>query len=749
MDSRKGYVVKISVKEATIDSAIGDGVEVYFKVRCTAGRSNRSEPGKVKRSSFSVTKIKWTDEVKLVVPEDCNFDTTKIMIRLYKTERGLKPQCIAETHGFLISEGDQTRRTVDGNGELSISTSIISGTVRQKKRLSIHESTYSAVLDPSQIQTILHSLIKIVSVFCWVDIVNTAVAMSIVALLSYCPSSTADCCIILALVSNLVFMACGFGSRPSLRKLQKSHCGNGLVSRLIYLLEVSHSRHCKEVEFHLIMLLGNCFLGLTNFFSGRSEHTVVGLTVIFSMLGVTTFLNMPLSCVILLSFFVVSPLAFEWALLKERLPFLPSWLDLTPEILQGPIKFYNGQELSELTSPPSLMSPPQSERKSVAETKNSDWRSPSTKFLTPESEVRKSSHFTLPTSVPSLPNLLSKDSKDLRDDLNNSSPSDDSVRNCQASDCREDNASDRPIYCAVVCPIEKKFSEAVFKEVRELQEKKLQGQRNGKAPKHDILSAACTLLLTLLNQSISAYRCFLISDELKKRLQDHGSFNLTADAAHITAAFLPLNKERDLSFPMRSQMGKCTRGYTFEKELEHAIEGCKLLYRCTHPRTETSLLRERLISLSYVASEFLSTRVTVCCRMGDNLVFVTRLSADPEKASSSSKLSFPDDYVPYFREDVVPKPLLRAFLRAAVSCGGKGKLEPTTKCSDFMKMQIANAKFRYHKTTEMMNFRDTCGTLPETSAPDESPGARRKDSHKKIPLPKKAKRDSRFSFFKN
>ena len=741
MDSKKGYIVRIAVKEATIFATVGDAVEVYFKVRCTAGKSNRSEPGKISRHSFSNTKVKWSDEVKLLLPEDSNLNNVKIMIQLYKSEKGSKPHAIAETRGFLISEGTRTHRFIDG-GDVQVQTAIVAGTVRQKSKLSIQDSKYSAVFQPEHVQVIIYMMIKIVGIFCWVDVVNSAVAFTIVAILSYCPARTADCFIASALLVNLFFVAFGFGSKPSIRKLQKSHPSNGLVSRLVLLLEISYGRHCKEVEFHLIILLGNLLLGVTHFLSGKSQHTVTGVSLILLLLGAILFLDMPLSCVILLASFVLFPLAFEWALLKERCPFLPSMMDLTPELLQGPIKFYNYNDL-EPSSPPSLLSPP-----SRSDRKGSDRRSPSTKFLTPESEGRKTVAQLVLPSLPQLPNLL-KESKDLRDDskeLNLSTPSDDSVRNCPTPDCRDDHVTDRPIYCAVVCPIEKKLSEQIYKEVRDIQDKKLQGQRNGKAPKHDVVSAACTLLLTLLNQSVSAYRCFVIPDDVKKRLQENGSLHLDPDSSCLTAALLPLNRERDLSYPIRSQMGKCTRGYTFEKELEQAVECCRVLHRCAHPRTETSLLRERLIALSYVASELLSPRVTVTCRMADNLVFVTRVSSDAEKLESSSRLSFPDDYVPYFREDIVPKPLLRAFLRVANNrCGGRGKSEPSSKCCEFMKMQIANAKFRYHKTSEMMIFRDTCGSFPETSAPDESPATRRKESQKKFPLPKKSRRE-RFSF---
>eukprot|EP01061_Rhynchopus_euleeides_P020534 TRINITY_DN33396_c0_g1_i2.p1 TRINITY_DN33396_c0_g1~~TRINITY_DN33396_c0_g1_i2.p1 ORF type:complete len:321 (+),score=103.30 TRINITY_DN33396_c0_g1_i2:124-963(+) len=237
-------------------------------------------------------------------------------------------------------------------------------------------------------------------------------------------------------------------------------------------------------------------------------------------------------------------------------------------------------------------------------------------------------------------------------------------------------------------------------QLKELHERKMRGQESGKVFKHDITHAACNLLHIIASQFLTQsrkkhtqlHRLFLIPDETRKRLEPQVDFRLTTtNTAHLTKVYVPLNRERDLSFPYRlNAKGQPSRGRVFEKDLQEVLSQCTNLYPVHRGYRQREVggednWKDILVGLSYIAAELFSPRVSVVFRTVDPqpmLVIMTRVKPQANRREAQ-RLTLPESFHPEFNKALIHPALLRQLMICACN------IETTLQA---LLDQLANAK---------------------------------------------------------
>eukprot|EP01059_Diplonema_ambulator_P005600 TRINITY_DN15380_c0_g1_i1.p1 TRINITY_DN15380_c0_g1~~TRINITY_DN15380_c0_g1_i1.p1 ORF type:complete len:675 (+),score=151.34 TRINITY_DN15380_c0_g1_i1:57-2027(+) len=585
---------------------------------------------------------------------------------------------------------------------------------------------------PTAQQTLLDLLnmaINLVSIFSWVNLINSFVAFSLFLLLTNCSLEVVD-----LLLPGLLLLTALRNThhhysrrRPSKQSYARSELGRtSLISRLVTLRDLAKNpKNQQKVEYYIAITTGQAFISA---FSAWKQHTKQSVAATFTMLCVQLYFGIPLIPFALSVAMLVFPFMFSWTLMKHRLPFLPDFTNLTPTFLNTPLALYDPATVAQgdLT----LCLPPKDD--DIVSEHNThqsmlNLKHPPTTPLRKRKDAARDispdlASFQAFTTMPLL-------SPPVRSSKHQRTPSTDleamaTGRNSHPETSREREGSlvlDDPgtppkkytaqsgVYCAVVISVDWKD---IMPQLKDLQEKKSKGYETGKVSRHDINNAACSVLLSLIVQqnvkyrvskNSQAQRLFLLPEQHEAALSET-DIRLLSDKSFSTKQYLPLNEERDLSVPYKHSGGKYTRGKHFERDLEDAISKCPTLMKVNKGFRQLSVTSDEhekdiLVALSYVASELFSERVSVVFKApGDQpmLVFVTKIfPAPPTNGGTARRTTFPEDFRPDFNRVIVPP----ALLRQLVLCSCR---MPTSL--SVLSDQIAKVKYQYYRSNEMVTF---------------------------------------------
>ncbi|KAJ9457922.1 hypothetical protein DIPPA_25875 [Diplonema papillatum] len=808
-------IVRVRVSEASCKShlpLVPATDDIYFKVQISGTQSKRSTPGE--RGDGVV---KWNDWLAFVLPED-QADGCRLRLQVFHAAQGAKPACVGQTETLSIGPEDYTVRccpltdklTNKHIGEAFVEVRFRDGVLKKKAHAPVPLLTG----DPAVVTEFLSVAISVCAIFCWVNAYDSLIAFGLILLITSCGPEVADSVVPVALLafSCRSWLSVKYTSWNN-QRYQALKEKVGLVPRLLVLKEHSQksSKNATQVEYFVCACLGGLMLHAVRGFSARGQFRLAWIPIVLLFLQASC--DVPLVPGALCVSMTVTPFVFSFHLLKEKIPWLPRFLDFTPEFIKAPLPFSDKLARSFALNIIGDSDSDQTTPKRVADSSSSNLLggvsgirpikplmtssvdiSPQNTPPAPVAEmgVGRARSRTLDIGTPSenfngfgfvsVPDLLRRRTKKEAADLpllvddepaplaaapphpggNGGTPAPDPKNTSSATinasfsqipmnatiatspaprpkessplppgrvfstsqpflsptnSPRVGVVGTAPIYCAVACTIPE--GKDVMRQLADLQEKKTKGVESGKALKHDINSAACSLLLTLVEQhklkyrntrQSQAIRLFLLTEPMRTALETHIDIKLQISnrGAYYTKAFLPINKERDLSVPYRSAVKSPPSYKQFEKELLDLISHCPHLYTVDKGFRQVVTVddweRDTLVALSYVAAELFSPRISIVCRMVEPqpmLVFVTKLHP-PRPGPTESKPCLPDDYRPEFNREVIPPSLLRQLVLA--SCGMKTSVAELTD-------QLAKVKFQYYRSLEVMHFGDRKGSV--------------------------------------
>eukprot|EP01064_Diplonema_japonicum_P007662 TRINITY_DN1529_c0_g5_i1.p1 TRINITY_DN1529_c0_g5~~TRINITY_DN1529_c0_g5_i1.p1 ORF type:complete len:791 (+),score=126.24 TRINITY_DN1529_c0_g5_i1:82-2373(+) len=705
--------IKIRVNEAIFKTTIGEG-DVYYKAQCSGVASKRSVPGERGEKGCM-----WRDGLGFVLPVFQDIGSTKLRIQVFRAKKKDRPECIGQTTSLQLKDDEDewlkklellSKETGKAVGEVEVDLKI------SERRRSPGPEAVPMLTSPALALDLLSLLIAIVSIFSWVNVLNSMSAFSLCFLLMNCSFDVLDmavpCAVALAGLRTLVSKTVKKSSKHSYAKSEIGR--NSLVGRLVALREHAKStRNQAKIESFLTVSIGQTVILL---FMQWRKYTRQIVTVSAAIVGIQLKFGVPLWPMLLCGGMVVFPFVFSWSLLKDRMPFLPEFTNLTPAMLSVPIVLYEASEEGNVVKLPSreengsvenlTLAPPATPLKKIKTGTKIDPRD-----VSPDLGGFTAFSSTIPASSPPLrkPN---HHSVDLGGDVSN--------HEREGSVLLDDAGTPPPtgvskryttqsgVYCGVVMTIP--GGKEIFSQIKDLQEKKAKAFETGKIPRHEVTNAACTVLLSLVSQQTVKYRVskgsqanrYFMVPEMQSAVLAEADVDvkLTHDKSVPVKHYFPLNEERDLSVGLRAAGGRYARGKVFEKELEEAVNRCHFLQVVNKGFRQPAVTSDEhekdvLVALSYVAAELFSNRVSMIFRTPTDqsvLVFVTKVFPPP---SVPGRLSFPDDYRPDLNRDIVPPALLRQLV--VCSCRMPTSL---TVLSD----QIAKVKYQYYRSSEMVHF---------------------------------------------